>query len=312
MLEKVLVTTDFSDQGRLVYPAALYLARELGTEIHLAHVVSPVPPLYYEEVWVDISDERYYQNLSQRLESEASSEIWEGVRVHPHLLVGEPPHRQLVDFAATEGMGLILLSTHGRTGLGHALLGSFAEKVIRSSPVPVYTCRLAQRGTWRPPKNVLVPWDFSESATAVFPLVRTLSERFGCQFTFLHVFEPHYAGFEGFPSQAMIDAVRRIEDEAPLQAELRFGEIRAREIPKVDARFEWTSGVPYREIVERAARENHDLIVLATHGRTGWRHVLLGSVAERVTRHAPCPVLTVRPPTSTDRERKENAERAEA
>jgi universal stress protein A len=58
-------------------------------------------------------------------------------------------------------------------------------------------------------------------------------------------------------------------------------------------------GIPYRKIVEVAADEKLDLIVMATHGRTGFSHLFLGSVAEKVVRTAPCPVLTIRPSSGT-------------
>src|SRR5690606_11225696 len=67
MLEKILVATDFSEPSRVVYPMASHAARELGSEIHLVHVVSPLPPLYYEEVWVNVAEEGYYETLADRL-----------------------------------------------------------------------------------------------------------------------------------------------------------------------------------------------------------------------------------------------------
>jgi nucleotide-binding universal stress UspA family protein len=72
------------------------------------------------------------------------------------------------------------------------------------------------------------------------------------------------------------------------------GLIREAEKRCVAAESKLTQGVPYDQIVKTAENVNADLVVMATHGRTGMRHVLLGSVAERVVRLAPCPVLTVR------------------
>src|SRR5690606_7456478 len=208
------------------------------------------------------------ETLADRLKSEARSEAFEGIEPKPHLLIGEPPVRQLTDFAQTEGMTSIFLGTHGRTGIGHVLIGSFAEKVIRTSPVPVWTVRSALPGSWQPPRSALVPWDFSEAAASVLPTVRALSDRLGARVTFLHVFESQIPAVDRLPNQAIIDAFRRIEEEAPLKAQLRFAEIRSRELPNVDCRFEWARGAPHREIVEHAKAEEHDVIVIATHGRT--------------------------------------------
>jgi nucleotide-binding universal stress UspA family protein len=295
MLEKIVVTTDFSDHARAAYPTAAFLGKEFGSEVHLVHVVSPVPPLYYEEVWVDVGDEKYYEQIRLRLDAEARSAEFDDHKVVPHLLIGEPGYRQVVDFAEDLGAGMLIVATHGRTGLGHALLGSFAERLLRYSHVPVLTCKVEERGAVRAPASILVPFDFSKAAEAVFPAVRYLSERFGAHFTFLHVFEPHYPIFDRVPSQSYVDTVRRIEEEAPLTAELRFTSLRERELPGIETRFESATGTPYREIIARANSGKHDLVLLATHGHTGWKHLVLGSVAERVLRHSTCPVLTVHP-----------------
>jgi len=98
-------------------------------------------------------------------------------------------------------------------------------------------------------------------------------------------------------SYAVTEAVQWTEVYARLEATIQpmlDGLIREAEERGVAAESKLTQGVPYDQIVKTAENVNADLVVMATHGRTGMRHVLLGSVAERVVRLAPCPVLTVR------------------
>ncbi|HWP56808.1 MAG TPA: universal stress protein [Candidatus Acidoferrales bacterium] len=74
-------------------------------------------------------------------------------------------------------------------------------------------------------------------------------------------------------------------------------------LPHVSVREEVEIGIPHRKIVEKALQEKVDMVVICTHGRTGLRHMLIGSVSEQIVRRAPCPVLTVPPPRETRRER---------
>jgi nucleotide-binding universal stress UspA family protein len=85
-------------------------------------------------------------------------------------------------------------------------------------------------------------------------------------------------------------------EEARDQAPKTFEELRPKELAGVDVTFESTTGIPAQVILERARETGPDLIVMSTHGWTGFRHLILGSVAERIVQGAPCSILTVRPP----------------
>ncbi len=139
--------------------------------------------------------------------------------------------------------------------------------------------------------KVLCAVDFSAPSRAALTMAADLAQRYGASLTVLHVFQlPATLLPEGMLlSPAMVSehfqAVNGLLDEEKRHAE-SLG-VRTVETALVD-------GVPWREIVARAKDGGFDLVVVGTHGRTGIRHVLLGSVAERVVRHAHCPVVTVR------------------
>jgi universal stress protein A len=133
----------------------------------------------------------------------------------------------------------------------------------------------------------LTPTDFSAPATQAVTAAFELAQTFGAKLSLLHVIEvPVYAIVVPLPLEDLErDARQALARLLPEAAAAHIDVTRL-----VDM------GVPYQKIVETATAEEVDLIVMATHGRTGLSHLVLGSVAERIVRLAPCPVLTIRPP----------------
>lgn len=139
-------------------------------------------------------------------------------------------------------------------------------------------------------KQILVPVDFSECSRKALRYALPFARVFGAGISLLHVVETAYVmGEFGAVDYAAMAADLTTEAERQL-CMLATEEIGASAAWKIAVR----PGRPATEIVEAARELAADLIVIATHGRTGLQHVLLGSVAENVVRHAPCPVLTVR------------------
>jgi nucleotide-binding universal stress UspA family protein len=197
------------------------------------------------------------------------------------------------------GADLIVMGTHGRGGVTHLLLGSVAERVIRTAPCSVLTVRDV------PPRNIrriLVPTDFSATADEALGYARLLASRFGASLQLLHVLDdPFVSG--GLATEAYLTeaAVTRsaLLQEAVNRLAHRVGPLRRASEPekgpgitRVDAEVLFGKGA--HTIAEYAANHGADLIVIGTHGRTGIAHLILGSIAERLVRTAPCPVLTVK------------------
>jgi universal stress protein A len=135
--------------------------------------------------------------------------------------------------------------------------------------------------------HILTPIDFSEHSKQAMTYAFELAEKFGAKLSLLHVIEvPVYAIEVYLPMQDLEQAARR--ELALLLPEA--------EASGVDVTRLVEMGVPSQKILETAAAEQVDMIVMATHGRTGLAHLVMGSVAERVVRMASCPVLTIRPP----------------
>ena len=141
-------------------------------------------------------------------------------------------------------------------------------------------------------KNILVPMDFSPSAQKALHYALSFAEQFGATITLLNVVEPAVYPTELGYIPVEIDALHKTMNTS---ARERLAKLATEQVPpRFRANTLVRVGTPYHEISTAAKELDVDLIVIATHGYTGLKHVVLGSTAERVVRHAPCPVLTVR------------------
>ena len=138
--------------------------------------------------------------------------------------------------------------------------------------------------------SILVPLDFSETAQKALPYAVKFAEQFGAKLTLLAVVEPFVSpDFAAFPLVMEPEKVMRATKDR-LDTLVTKAGLPAHLIEKTLVRH----GTPFLEITEAARTLKVDLIILTTHGHSGLKHILMGSTAERVVRHAPCPVLVVR------------------
>jgi nucleotide-binding universal stress UspA family protein len=139
----------------------------------------------------------------------------------------------------------------------------------------------------------LAPTDFSEYSKKAVASALELAQKFGAKLTILHVVELPPYPVEGYVPPSLSATFL---DDMERQATVDLAQVVPEaEAAKVDVARLVAVGTPYRKIVETAEADHVDLIVMATAGRTGFSHLVLGSIAERVVRTASCPVLTMRP-----------------
>ena len=137
------------------------------------------------------------------------------------------------------------------------------------------------------PKLILVPLDFSQPSRRALRFAREWAVVFGAEVCLLHVLEPTTAVGEF--------GIVPIDPVPPDRAKAALQDLARQEFPEtVRVTVKVRKGAAYDQIATVARETKADLILIATHGHTGLKHVLLGSTAERVVRHAPCPVLTLR------------------
>lgn len=142
-IRTILVTTDFSDTSLEAFPAATMLARRFGAKVVLAYVDEDrLPPLVIEYMAVGVEEilGQQRESAAERLAELAREQFDEGILVETVVALGTP-HAEIVDLAAEREADLIVMATHGRGVISHAILGSTAERVLRRSPCPVMIVR---------------------------------------------------------------------------------------------------------------------------------------------------------------------------
>jgi universal stress protein A len=143
-----------------------------------------------------------------------------------------------------------------------------------------------------PLRKILCPTDFSEPSYSALRAAKELALSFGAELILLHVIEP----LPPYPDPGAAQALDLVQymKEMKASSEKTLHEVAAERVgEEIPTRILTSSGNPAEEITRVGADEHVDLVVIATHGLTGWRHLVFGSVAEKVVRHCACPVLTV-------------------
>ncbi len=141
-------------------------------------------------------------------------------------------------------------------------------------------------------KRILYPVDFSEYADEILQYAESIAKQFGAELHLLHII-PNLNYFTPYESFLTPENVVAIEQSIEGEVSRDMANIAKR--VDVPVRKAVRTGVTFMEIIDYIKTENIDLVVMGTHGRSGIEHILIGSVAEKIVRKAPCPVMTIRP-----------------
>jgi nucleotide-binding universal stress UspA family protein len=222
-----------------------------------------------------------------------------GISIQTRIATGIPSE-ELLAAAKAEDSDLVVVGTKGKSGLEHVLVGSTAERVIRTAPCPVLAVRTERRedeGGGSDPcrgvslERILVPIDFSDCSLDAVEYAVQVARRSGASIRLFHVLEPVSYGLDF----ALLHVTKR-EQMREVIGERLSSLAKALAAAQVPTDVELHGGLPSESILNRAKTMPADLIVMGTHGRRGLSHTLSGSVAEAVLRKSSCPVLTVRSP----------------
>jgi nucleotide-binding universal stress UspA family protein len=299
MLSKILVATDFSAHAESATQHAVALAKRFDAELVLLHVNTPPEPppagaaLSSQAIsQVTTLIEKIHAESAQELEAFATKLRSAGAKVSTKLAV-DHPDAAIAETASEVDAGLVVTGSHGRTGIQRFLLGSTAERVVRLSEIPVLVSRppLPEASAFR---RVLVPTDFSPASERALQLATHLASP-DAVIDIMHVWQ--------FPARAQAllgspSAVHgSVQDELLAALEDRADELRERyRREEQTIQIVQEIGPPAAKIQDRLEEaSDYDLVALGSHGDRGFRRLFLGSVAERIVRHAPCSVLVCRP-----------------
>lgn len=291
MYEHILVPTDGSDWAMAAANHAFALAK-LGDAT--VHALSVVDLRHFEDDVVgSASEDLSIAEQAARAAVDRVEQVGEEAdcRVRTHVEHGIP-HESVLGFVADNDVDLVVMGTHGRTGLERFLLGSVTERVLRGSPVPVLTTHI-DGGILPNYEHLLVPTDGSEGARDALDHAVDIATAAGARLTVLSVVDSR-AFTGGFETGPTLPNIREQLQEYAEDAASALVE-RATEAG-VDVESAVTVGLPANEITAYAEANDADLVVMGTHGRSGLERLILGSVTERVVRTSETPVLAVTPP----------------
>ena len=288
----LLVPIDFSASSAKALEYATALARKRGAHIRVLHVLEPPTGLDYVDPVFVRWDKQVTDAAQIRLTRFATGITGGDIPLAPEIRIGRA-HIEIGEVARKRKSDLIIIGSRGFTGLKHLLLGSTAERVLRHAPCSVLVVKSAGGKKEKPiaaPKRILVPTDFSKPAEQALQAAVSLARQYGARMNLLYVVPIHYAGGDyDLMDYATLAAEQKAAGRKQLVA-LRRKLVAQGLSASIDVRY----GRPAIEINTAAGKTNADLIVIATHGRTGWHRAMLGSTTEETVRHAACPVLIVR------------------
>jgi nucleotide-binding universal stress UspA family protein len=299
MIKDVLFPTDFSKDAEHALPYALAMAATNGGKVRFVHVVRPMEDfVIYGTALQGPEFDQAFETVRERAEQQLQEAVQQakdqGIDAACHLAVGEPAD-EILRIAVEQNCSLIVIATHGHSGFDALVFGSTCERLVRVSPTPVLTIKNPEyefvSGDNREINltHILCPCDFSEFSQEAIPFAAALCGKFGAKLVLANVVEPHLETVDYLPELASshIETVQS-------QNEARLKQI-ATGLTDVKTEVRVLAGTPHRELVRLINELGIGLTVMATHGRSGLSHLFFGSVAEKMLRAAPSPVLTFRP-----------------
>jgi nucleotide-binding universal stress UspA family protein len=303
-VKTILVPVDFSPPSLQALQYACPLAAKFGARVHLVYVndLAVREPLLATTFRLGEDFGHTQRRRLQSIGANCSASIGPE---QCHVRSGYVDE-QIGREARVLHADLIVIATHGYSGLKHAMLGSATEKVVRRSPCPVLVVREptgkfanVRHGARPRFHHILVPTDFSEPGRDALQYAIAFARRVGAQLTIANIIYPQY--YATNPDYTLYDFGELFEETRAAAKRDMAELVRTTAFRGVPFKTRIEVGHPVNNIIELAAKSRADFIVTSTHGRTGLKRALMGSVAERVIRYASCPVLVV--PRATEKHR---------
>jgi len=299
MITSVLVATDLTEASDPVLRAAAALANLAEADLHLLHVIE-VATLPYATAASDLVEaDRTRMRVLEAVDEQVARAVPGSPRITSREVAAGSVHTLILERARETAADLIVFGPHRLRPFGDRFLGSTADRVIRSAPVP---CLLVRGPLGLPLRRIMHPTDLSDQSGAALEVALRWTaalgapadaEGGGAELRVVHVVPRMYE----MPDFAFDDEVIRPEVQRAISTALE----RAPTAAEVKEQITW-GDLPADEILATAAREKVDMLVLGTHGHGAIRRALLGSVASTVARAAPCPVLLVPPSSGVDKD----------
>jgi nucleotide-binding universal stress UspA family protein len=298
MYKTILVPLDGSELAEIAIPYAEELAGKFGSKVILLNVRKPSedpnnPELeaYLKEM-IAIVEQDIKKSpdlpLGEKVKVESVTIGLSGLLTHPA--------EEILNYTEKKNISLIIIATHGRTGIKRWALGSVAEKVVRASTKPILLVRANIDGHKKISlSNILVPLDGSKQSETLLPYIKNLASELKSKIILLHVISQPYQIYTG--TEGVVEVCYTRE-------ELKMKRVDAKNYLERLGRLCIGKGIIFstqvrvgeaaEEIIKLAEKHNIDLVAMSTHGRSGfsrWEH---GSIADKVLHAGNTPLLLVR------------------
>jgi len=284
MWEKILVPLDGSNLAELALPYAEELAAAFNSEVFLVYVSEPV--------------EDQYRHMHQRYIEDVAGQIRKRIKKVSPLVLSGKPAREIIGYAEQNGVGLIIMASHGRSGITPWSTGGVADKVLHVTKIPLLLIKVAKPRQRKPGKrlinSILLPLDGSKAGEAAVRYVGELMDRlevevilFGVVPAGQHIRTVGGLDYILFPEQHL----ESVKTEAREYLNKAYRRLKRR---KGEVRVELRVGDIAQEIIKFAEESDVGLIAISSHGHSGIEKWVFGSIANKVLQASNAPVLLVR------------------
>ncbi len=295
-IKKILWATDGSSEADDALSNAKYMAELTGAEIIGAHVIPLPTVLLFESLsddvefkdWIIKVEDEFTKKFAKIQKQLSKSDIkFEGV-----LLKGKPSEK-LREFARKRNADLIVMGKHGHGLIGSLLLGSETTKVVKASDKPVLITKAKKGRKKLSYKNILVPFDLAHKCHTALHTAMDIASASSGQITVIYALRlDMYA--QDVPAGALNIVIKQSVSDLAKEVDRMVKEYKG---PKdIKIKTEVVHGLSVASTISTYAEEKGtDIIVIHTHGRTGIKRVILGSVTDKVVNNATCTVLALNP-----------------
>ena len=298
MFTRILIPLDGSKTAEKVLPYARFLAGNLKLPVELLAVVDIVEiathisadRARYLDTMIEDSvrnSEQYLRGIARTFPSGTKCTVEKG-----------KAEQIIIETAAADKGTLVTMATHGRSGMNRWLLGSVAEKVLRGGTNPMLLVRATEEGKTdggATLKSIVVPLDGSELAESVLPTVAELAKTLKLEVVLFRAYSIPYSAYssaEGYYAVDYEELLKAMREEAVDYLEKKTEAVKKLGIDKVSCVAK--EGFAADEIISLSRKSPDNLVAMCTHGRSGVKRWVLGSVTETVVRHSADPVLVIR------------------
>jgi nucleotide-binding universal stress UspA family protein len=311
-MQSILVPLDGSVLAERSLPFARMLALALGARVRLLRVISDAPsenmiaesiaaaygiqePLNAQQERRNHSQEILRQNAERYLETHATPLAADGLDVATDVRCG-PAADVIVEAALEQHVKLIVMATHGYSGLKRWALGSVTDKVVHATSTPIFIVRAEVPALPPALKRILVPLDGSALARQALPLATELAKSTQSELLLFQAVATTMENYPGMPPRGrpipqLADLMESLREQAASELNERAEELREHNLR---ASTYVINGHAAEVLVDEARQHSVDLIVMATHGYSGIKRWTLGSVADKVLHATRTPLLLVR------------------